>query len=146
MERKVSAATLVFAALLLTGCQSTPNISALEQKSEADQLPGGLTIWPENEVPASNIRLLVEHDGTQYFGAKTANGKGACVAVLPTTDSKTWVAGCGDMTDDREIVHVSGLGIAETVLMTDGFDIDRLSGEGWKPIHRNIVVTGSPAR
>lgn len=146
MEHKIFAATLVAGALLLSGCTSTPKISALERSTEANQLPGGLSIWPENEVPAANIRLMAEHDGTRYFGAITANGKGACVAVLPTSDTKTWVAGCGDMRDDREIVHVSGLGIVETVLVTDGFNLDHLNGDGWEPVHRNIVISASSAR
>lgn len=129
-------------ALLLTGCTSAPKISALESPAKAeDQLPEGMTIWPEDEMPASSVRFLVEHNEIRYFGAKSADGRRACVAALPKDSHVRWVAGCADMRDDREIVHVSGTGVSETVLVSDGFDVDKLIGDGWNPIHKNIVIS-----
>lgn len=134
-------AVALAAAVLLTGCTSTPRISALESPAKAeDQLPADVTIWPENEIPASSVRFLVEHNEVRYFGAKSADDRRACVAALPKDSQARWVAGCSDLRDDREIVHVSGTGVGETVLMSDGFDVDKLVGDGWKPIHKNIVI------
>ena len=134
-------AVALAAAVLLTGCTSTPRISALESPAKAeDQLPADVTIWPENEIPASSVRFLVEHNEVTYFGAKSADDRRACVAALPKDSQARWVAGCSDLRDDREIVHVSGTGVGETVLMSDGFDVDKLVGDGWKPIHKNIVI------
>lgn len=136
----IPAVTLA-AALLLTGCASASTISALESPATAkDQFPAGVTIWPEDEIPASSVRFLVEHDGIRYFGAKSADGRRACVAALPEDSQAIWVAGCSDVRDDREIVHVGGTGVSETVLVSDGFDVDNLIGDGWKPIHKNIVI------
>lgn len=127
---------------LLAGCTSAPNISALDSPAnEQDQLPAGITIWPEEEIPASSVRFLVEHNEIRYFGAKSADGKRACVAALPEDGNASWIAGCSDLRDDREIVRVSGTGVVETVLMSDGFDVDKLVGDGWKPIHKNIVIS-----
>lgn len=141
MKHQVFTVTLA-AAFLLTGCTSTPEISALESPAKTeDQLPADVTIWPEDEIPASSVRFLVEHNDVRYFGAKSADGRRACVAALPKDSQARWVAGCSDLRDDREIVHVSGTGVRETVLMSDGFDVDRLVGDGWKPIHKNIVIS-----
>ena len=39
------------AALLLAGCTSMPKINALEHQAAAeDQLPGGVTVWPEEDA------------------------------------------------------------------------------------------------
>lgn len=128
-------------ALLLSGCTSAPQIKALDYPAkEQDQLPAGVTIWPENEIPASNVRFLVEHNEIRYFGAKSTDGRRACVAAAPKDSQGRWVAGCSDLRDDREIVHVSGTGVAEMVLVSDGFDVDKLIGDGWKLIHKNIVI------
>ena len=128
-------------ALMLTGCTSAPKINALDYPAkEQDQLPAGITIWPEDEIPASSVRFLVEHNEIRYFGAKSADGRRACVAALPVDSQVRWVAGCSDLRDDLEVVHVSGTGVSETILVSDGFDVDKLIGDGWKPIHHNIVI------
>ncbi|WP_258802368.1 hypothetical protein [Pseudarthrobacter sp. NS4] len=137
---RILAATFA-AALLLPGCTSTPKISALEAPAGAeDQLPADVTIWPDDEIPASSVRFLVEHNEVRYFGAKSTDGRRACVAVLPRDRQASWIAGCSDLRDDREVIHVSGTGVVETVLVSDGFDVDKLIGDGWKPIHKNIVI------
>lgn len=134
----------VAVALLLTGCTSTSRISALESPAKAeDQLPDDITIWPEDEIPASSVRFLVEHKDIRYFGAKSADSRRACVAALPKDSQTRWVAGCSDMRGDREIVRVGGTGVSETVLVADGYGVDKLIGEGWKPIHDNIVIATS---
>lgn len=61
-------------------------------------------------------------------------------SALPEDSHAIWVAGCSDVRDDREIVHVGGTGVSETVLVTDGFDVDNLTGDGWKAIHKNIAI------
>ncbi len=134
-------AVILGAALMLTGCTPTPKISALENPAKAeDRLPASVTIWPEDDIPSSSVRLLVEHKEIRYFGAKSADGRRACVAAIPQNTQATWIGGCADLRDDREIIHVSGMGVAETVLVSDGYDVDKLIGDGWKPIHRNIVI------
>lgn len=137
-------AVTIAAALLLTGCTSPPKISALESPGTVeDQLPAGVTIWPEDEIPASSVRFLVEHNEVRYFGAKSADGRRACVAALPGNGKAFWVAGCSDLRDDREIIHVGGTGVVETVLVSDGYGVDKLVDDGWKPIHKNIVIAAS---
>ena len=132
------------AALLLAGCTSMPKINALEHQAAAeDQLPGGVTVWPEEEIPASSVRFLVEHNDIRYFGAKSADSQRACVAAFPKDSQARWVAGCSDIRDDREIVHVSGTGVGETVLVSDGYDVDKLIDEGWNPIHHNVLSAGT---
>jgi hypothetical protein len=42
--------------------------------------------------------------------------------------------------DDREIVHVTGTGVTETVLVSDGFDADNLIGRG-KPCNGSLMNT-----
>ena len=44
------------------------------------------------------------------------------------------------MRDDRKVIHVSGTGVVETVLVSDGYVTDELVGDRWKPIHKNIVI------
>lgn len=137
-------AVALAAALLLSGCTSAPKLNALDYPAkEQDRLPAGVTIWPEDDIPASSVRFLVEHNAIRYFGAKSADGRRACVAALPEDRNASWIAGCSDLRDDREIVHVSGTGVAETVLVSDGFDVDKLIGDGWKPIHKNIMIATS---
>lgn len=134
-------AVILAAALLLSGCTSAPKINALDdQAKEQDQLPADVTIWPEDDIPSTSVRFLVEHNEIRYFGAKSADGRRACVAALPADRNASWIAGCSDLRDDREIVHVSGTGVAETVLVSDAFEVDKLIGDGWKPIHKNIVI------
>jgi type IV pilus biogenesis protein CpaD/CtpE len=143
MRHQVFAAAVV-AALLLTGCTSAPKISALESPADAeDQLPAGITVWPEDEIPSSAVRFLVEHNEIRYFGAKSADGHRACVVAVRQDAEAMWVGGCSDLTDNQEVVHVSGVGVAETVLVSDGYDVDKLLDGGWKPIHKNIVIAAS---
>lgn len=142
MKKTRNLAVTLAGALLLTGCTSTPKISALDHPAkDQDQFPAGIVIWPEDEIPASSVRFLVEHNEIRYFGAKSADGRRACVAALPIDSHVRWVAGCSDLRDDREIVHVSGTGVPETVLMSDGFDVENLVGDGWNPIHKNIAIS-----
>jgi hypothetical protein len=129
------------AVLLLTGCTSAPKINALDYPAkEQDRLPSGVEIWPEDDIPAESVRFLIEHNEIRYFGAKSADGRQACVAAISRNPQSSWIAGCSDLRDDREIVHISGTGVAETVLVSDGYDVDKLIGDGWKPIHKNIVI------
>ncbi|MFC8411136.1 hypothetical protein [Arthrobacter sp. NPDC057259] len=125
--------------ILLNGCSSSPTIDALNRAAtEQDRLPAGVTLQPENEIPAGSVRFLAEDNAVRYFGAKSADGKRACVAAVPEGSSaSSWIAGCADLRDDREIVHVSGKGIREVV------DVNRLLASGWKPIHKNIVISPS---
>lgn len=140
MKRKTFAVTLAVA-VLLTGCTSAPKINALDYPAkEQDQLPAGITIWPEDEISASSVRFFVEHNEIRYFGAKSADGRRACVAALPKDSQTSWIAGCSDLRDDRETVQVSGTGVPEMVLVSDGFDVNKLISDGWKPIHKNIVI------
>ncbi|ELT43388.1 hypothetical protein ACJJV6_16605 [Arthrobacter nitrophenolicus] len=134
-------AAILAAALLLTGCTSKPTINALDSPAEAeDRLPGDVTIWPQNEIPANSVRFLVEHNDIRYFGAKSGDSRRAGVAAFPKDSQARWVAGCSDVRDDREIFNVSGTGVVEVVLVSDGYDLDKLIGDGWKPIHKNIVI------
>lgn len=134
--------TVILAAvLLLTGCTAAPKIEALDSPADdQDRLPAGVMIWPEDEIPASSVRFFVEHNEVRYFGAKSADGKRACVAAIPESRNASWIAGCSDLRDDREIVQVSGTGVVEMVLVSDGFDVGQLVNDGWKPIHKNVVV------
>jgi len=129
--------------ILLSGCSSSPTIDALNRPAtEQDRLPAGVTLGPENEIPAGNVRFLAEDNAVRYFGAKSADGKRACVAAVPEgSNASSWIAGCADLRVDREIVHVSGKGIREVVLVSDGFDVNKLLGSGWKPVHMNIVIS-----
>ena len=129
--------------ILLSGCSSSPTIDALNRAAtEQDRLPDGVTLGPEAEIPAGSVRFLAEDNSVRYFGAKTADGQRACVAAVPeASGASSWIAGCADLRDDREIVHVSGKGIREVVLVSDGFDINKLLGSGWKPVHKNTVIS-----
>lgn len=134
-------AVILAVAILLSGCTSTLQINALDYLAkEQDQLPADITIWPEDDIPASSVRFLVEHNEISYFGARSADQRRACIAAIPKESQVRWVAGCSDIRDDREIVHVSGTGVAEMVLVSDAYDVDKLIGDGWKPIHKNVVI------
>lgn len=136
-------ATGLAVTILLSGCSSSPTIDALNRAAtEQDRLPDGVTLGPEAEIPADSVRFLAEDNAVRYFGAKSADGQRACVAAVPEgSDASSWIAGCADLRDDREIVHVSGKGIREVVLVSDGFDVNKLLASGWKPVHKNIVIS-----
>lgn len=58
---------------------------------------------------------------------KSADGRRACIAACSRGAQAIWVAGCFELKDDQQVVHVGGTGVAETLLVSDGYDVENTS-------------------
>lgn len=127
--------------LALAGCSGSPKsgISALEAPAgSADTFAGGaeaLGVAPES------IRLLVEERGYAFYvAAPDKPEKGSVCLVIQTQEPASAASGCGNIPS----LHPLELGTAgvSAKLTVDDYDSSKELGEGWRQIHRNLLVRG----
>lgn len=142
----LTAIALVAFPLLLAGCSSDGyGIAALEAPAgPEDVLPKGSELPFPVQINDATLRLLVEDDGRQYFGAESADGVDACVAVFSVEQQFGAYAGCGaaKASAANRITTVGGLDGKTTTLVRDNADTERLAAEGFRRIHQNVYVAG----
>lgn len=142
---KLSAAMALLAVpLLLAGCSSDEyDIAALEAPAGHDDvLPSGSELRLPVKIDEGTVRLLVEDDGRQYFGAESADGTDFCVAVFSVEQRFGAFAGCGaaKASTANRITTVGGPDGKTTTLVRDNADTERLESEGFRRIHQNVYV------
>ncbi|MEK0156271.1 hypothetical protein [Arthrobacter oryzae] len=141
---KLSATIALLAVPLLAGCSSDGyGIAALEAPAgPADVLPEGSELRFPVEINEATLRLLVEDDRRQYFGAESADGADACVAVFSVEQQFGAYAGCGaaKASTANRITTVGGPDGKTTTLVRDNADTERLASEGFRLIHQNVYV------
>ena len=141
-----SAIALLAVPLLLTGCSSDGyGIAALEAPAGPDDvLPAGTELRFPLQIDEASLRLLVEDDDRQYFGAESADGAHFCVAVRSVDQQFGGYAGCGDAkaSTANRIITVGGPDGKSTTLVRDNANTERLENEGLKRIHQNVYIAG----
>jgi hypothetical protein len=140
---KLSAAVAVLAVpLLLSGCSGDSyGIAALESPAgPSDVIPQSGNLPFPVEIDGKTLRLLVEEGGRQYFGAQSADGSQACVAVLPMDQDLGAYAGCGEAAASTEnrIITVGGPDGKSTTLVRGNAYTQRLESESLRQIHKNV--------
>ena len=141
----VSAASI--AVLLLGGCSGQTGLSgqvelkALDRPATAEDTLPAMVKLPEG-MNVETTRLLVTHEGVQYFATESDDSRTACLAVVPVGGNAGWITGCNGGDNNGEIIMVSGhKGALPTKLVTDGFDSGTLESSGWIKIADNILVS-----
>jgi hypothetical protein len=147
MKLKLSAAVAVLAVpLLLAGCSGDSySIEALKAPAGPnDVLPEGVNLPFPEEIDEETLRFLAEDGGRQYFGAQSADGAQACIAVLSGDEQFGAYAGCGAAaaSSANRIITVGGPDGKSTTLVRDNADTGRLESEGLRRIHQNVYVAG----
>ncbi|WP_193343058.1 hypothetical protein [Pseudarthrobacter sp. AB1] len=130
--------------MVLGGCaEDKYGIAALdEQAGSEDVRPGAEPFTFPKEINDSTLRLLVEDDGRKYFGAESADGKDACVAVYFVEGQPGTYSGCGAYFGAGErLTQFSGQDGRATILVQDNVDTKRLESEGFRRIHQNVYVS-----
>jgi hypothetical protein len=142
--RLSAAMAILVVPLLLSGCSGDEyGIAALDAPPGPDDVASlGVDLPFPEEIDEATLRLLVEDDGRQYFGAQTADGAQACVAVFSMEQQFGAYVGCGATTSSgNRIVTVSGPDGRSTALVRDNADAERLASDGLRRIHRNVHVS-----
>lgn len=141
------------AVLLLGGCsgltgpaeQTAPTaqveLKALDRPATAEDTLPAMVKLPA-DVNVETTRLLVTHEGVQYFATESDDSTKACLAVVPVGGNDGWITGCNSGNNNGEIIMVSGHeGALPTKLVADGFDSGTLESNGWIKIAENILVS-----
>ena len=141
------------AVLLLGGCsgqtgpaeQTAPTaqveLKALDRPATAEDTLPDMVKLPA-DVNVETTRLLVTHEGVQYFATESDDSTKACLAVVPVGGNDGWITGCNGGNNNGEIIMVSGHeGALPTKLVADGFDSGTLESNGWIKIAENILVS-----
>ena len=122
---------VVFAVVtVLAACSTEPAFTDLDREATSvDVLPSDLPAYASEDFVADSVRFAGEHDGVQYYLARSTELHGACVVAFESAEE--WVGGCGS----AGVLTIGGAG-RSTIVAPDGSpELD----EG-TPVGANIVV------
>lgn len=124
-------AVLVAAVGVLAACSSGSGYPDLEREATAvDVLPSDLPGYASDDFIEGSVRFAGEHDGVEYYLARTDDFADICVVAYRSADD--WVGGCGGPNGG---FGIGGAGLDVVVAPEGSPELD----EG-TPVGSNIVV------